>query len=268
MMDDTSIMPWGMHKGEKLANRPGIYKITCLPTGKIYIGSSKNMGDRKSQHFNHLKTNRHSCKHLQNAFNKYRIDCFRFEAVEFTSIETLEEREQYWIDTLKPQFNNRKIAKNNTGFKFSDASREALKEVRKKQHKPTAFVKGQAPWNKGLKLGPLPEETRKKISVNACRVKSVEHKQKIAAALRGKKKSEEHKRKLSLGRGDTNEKKSAHRKAYFLNPENRKNMSERIKAYYKDPVHRQEISEARKAYWQRIKEQSVKNATQGRPWKQ
>ena len=34
-----------------MKNNCGIYKITCLPTGKIYIGSAVNLLKRKQNHF-------------------------------------------------------------------------------------------------------------------------------------------------------------------------------------------------------------------------
>ena len=51
----------------------GIYKITNLTNGMVYIGSSINIEIRLKHHFRELKNNRHKNRHLQNAFNKREI---------------------------------------------------------------------------------------------------------------------------------------------------------------------------------------------------
>lgn len=79
----------------------GIYKITCIPNNKIYIGSSKNIKKRFFNHISSLKHGKHENAYLQHAFNKYGIDNFKFEVIEECLLEELIQREQYWIDKLK-----------------------------------------------------------------------------------------------------------------------------------------------------------------------
>lgn len=57
-------------KNTKIA---GIYKITNLVNGKMYIGESRNCFSRWQSHKRELKKGRHSNTHLQRAWNKYRI---------------------------------------------------------------------------------------------------------------------------------------------------------------------------------------------------
>jgi group I intron endonuclease len=86
-------------------NRAGIYCIFNTKNGNKYIGQTKNFGERKKAHFYELKTNRHHNRHLQNAYNLY-FGKFSFCIVEFLKdYSLLDEREQYWIDTLKPEYN-------------------------------------------------------------------------------------------------------------------------------------------------------------------
>lgn len=80
----------------------GIYKITCIPTGKIYIGSTNNLFRRWITHRRDLRGNYHRNSYLQHAWNKYGETVFLFEVIEFCSIENLIPREQYWLDTLNP----------------------------------------------------------------------------------------------------------------------------------------------------------------------
>jgi group I intron endonuclease len=61
--------------------KPGIYKITCIPTQKVYIGQSINVKKRIAAHRSDLKANRHGNDYLQNVVNKYGIENFKFQAI-------------------------------------------------------------------------------------------------------------------------------------------------------------------------------------------
>lgn len=78
--------------------KSGIYWIVG-PTGKAYIGSSKNVERRLGEHARGLRRGNHGNVHLQNAVNKYGIDAFIFQPIEYCSIAQLIEREQFHIDT-------------------------------------------------------------------------------------------------------------------------------------------------------------------------
>lgn len=72
----------------------GIYKITCRPNNKIYIGSAINIRIRWNRHINELKMNKHVNPILQNAYNKYGLNSFIFEIIEIIDDNTkLLERE-------------------------------------------------------------------------------------------------------------------------------------------------------------------------------
>ena len=76
----------------------GIYKITRLKTGEIYIGKSTNVKDRWVQHCKTVYgagTIAHSILHTTMA--KDGIEQFTFELVEEVPKEKLTEREKYWI---------------------------------------------------------------------------------------------------------------------------------------------------------------------------
>jgi group I intron endonuclease len=124
---------------DKLNSKSGIYQIVSIVNNRIYIGSSCNLSIRKSQHFKKLKNNKHPNSHLQNHCNKYGIEDLEFHLIECCSKEKLIEREQYWIDTLSPEFNRCKIAgpfmagdnhpKFFKGKNFSTAHKDALKNA-------------------------------------------------------------------------------------------------------------------------------------------
>lgn len=59
-----------------------IYKIINVVNNKFYVGSTTNKKVRFRQHRKLLRGNRHHCKHLQAAWNKYGEDKFEFVVVE------------------------------------------------------------------------------------------------------------------------------------------------------------------------------------------
>ena len=76
----------------------GIYRITCLPEDKSYIGKSKNIGNRWASHLSSLADQTHSNSGLQQAYNAYGITGFIFEVIELTSEDRLREAEARWIE--------------------------------------------------------------------------------------------------------------------------------------------------------------------------
>ena len=90
----------------------GIYKITCIKTGEIYIGKSVDIKSRWQQHcksaFN-CGTIAHSLLHTK--MKQYGIENFTFELVEQAPKEQLSERESFYIDlypSKKVGFNERR----------------------------------------------------------------------------------------------------------------------------------------------------------------
>lgn len=68
-----------------LKQLPGIYKITCEDTDKIYIGESVNISQRIQKHFSLLRHNKHSNPILQNIFNKHGEEKFHVEVIKYTN---------------------------------------------------------------------------------------------------------------------------------------------------------------------------------------
>lgn len=77
----------------------GIYKITCLPDNKIYIGQSVNVPNRFSEHIKRgLGAEPATKNRLYTAMKKWGVENFTFELMEEVSRDKLNERERYWID--------------------------------------------------------------------------------------------------------------------------------------------------------------------------
>lgn len=102
--------------------RSGVYKLTNTINGKIYIGSSQNVGERWYKHFEYPHLNK--CRLLARAILKYGKDAFVAEIIEAVEPELLIEREQHYLDTLFPfkgiGYNIRVLAGSNRGIVHSE----------------------------------------------------------------------------------------------------------------------------------------------------
>lgn len=77
----------------------GIYKITCLSDGKVYIGQSVNVPNRFSEHIKRgLGAEPATKNRLYAAMKKWGVENFSFELMEEVPRDKLNERERYWID--------------------------------------------------------------------------------------------------------------------------------------------------------------------------
>jgi hypothetical protein len=84
----------------------GVYCILNEVTGKCYVGSASVSFDlRWARHKRNLKGNYHFNKHLQRAWNKYGEKNFSFLVLEIVEPSRCLEREQWFINNLKPEYN-------------------------------------------------------------------------------------------------------------------------------------------------------------------
>jgi len=104
-------------------------------------------------HIHNLKNNKHCNYKLQRSFNKYGIDSFEFYILELIHNDKLIEREQYYINLMKPIFNICKIAGNTLGYKHTEEMKKEFSINRK--------------GNKNSLGRKLSDKTKKKISDKA-----------------------------------------------------------------------------------------------------
>lgn len=151
----------------------GIYKITCVVNGKVYIGKSVNLRQRLNKHRNCVKNGKGNF-YFQNAILKYGWDSFTVEILKFfdnfnklTDNQSLLELEAQYIEfydstNVDKGYNLCKYSSDGTGI-------------------------------------PRSEETKRKISIsNLGKKNSEEHKMKCGLANSGKIQTEEHKMKRGL----------------------------------------------------------------------
>jgi hypothetical protein len=85
-------------KLSKLKPVCGIYKITNLKNGRIYIGQSRNVQVRWANHVNQLVSGSHSNSKLLQDFKEYGIKAFEVEVIEkHRSDKNLLAREEFYI---------------------------------------------------------------------------------------------------------------------------------------------------------------------------
>lgn len=88
----------------------GVYKISCLPNGRTYVGSSANVGFRWKRHLTQLRNGNHHNIHLQRAWDKYGEESFVFEVVFEGSKEEILKEEQRYLNDYCNLFNIAKVA--------------------------------------------------------------------------------------------------------------------------------------------------------------
>lgn len=147
----------------KKINTQGIYKIKNKINEKYYLGSSNSCERRKVSHLSQLRRGIHTNSYLQNAWNKYGEENFIFEIIEVVdgSQIMLLEREQYYLDTLKPYnenvgYNDCETATGsqaNKGKKFSEEHKQHLSEALKNYERTTEHCKNISIALKGKFVG-------------------------------------------------------------------------------------------------------------------
>lgn len=112
-----------------------IYKITCIPNGKVYIGQTiRTLESRFKRHINEaLKTDNPRIK-FQRAIKKYGEENFTVEKIdEAFSKEELDEKEKYWIskyDSINTGYNTATGGEGGNTYKGID--KESLISIKQK----------------------------------------------------------------------------------------------------------------------------------------
>lgn len=111
----------------------GVYKLTCLENGLVYIGKSRGRGGfraRWNSHRSDFRRGVHDNEHMQRAFRKYGESSFEFEIIEICQPDqNLLERESFWIN----YFNSMKEGFNIRDFVYKNGV------LRERIYKPTPF---------------------------------------------------------------------------------------------------------------------------------
>jgi group I intron endonuclease len=203
----------------------GVYKITNIKNGKVYVGSAENISGRWINHLSELRKEIHHSKHLRSAWKKYGEENFKFEIIEIVGdIKLLTYREQYWIDyyeSYNPKYGYNILpkARSSLGMKHTDEAKKKVSIANSGENHPN--------WGKHRS-----EETRRKIGLSQKgKIISEKTRKKMSAILKGRKISEETKKKIGLSKKgkhhseETKKKMSLSHKGKVRSEEHKKNIS-------------------------------------------
>jgi excisionase family DNA binding protein len=112
-----------------LGEIPGIYAVFCKATGLPYIGSSVNVYAHTFSHVTALRRGRHQSHKLMHAWKTYGENSFDIVILEFCPKESLQEREQHYIDAWDAY---------NSGYNGDPGP---LKQNQKRVSRPVKFEK-------------------------------------------------------------------------------------------------------------------------------
>ena len=111
-------------------NKTGIYRWINNITLDTYIGSSKNLSRRFNEYLSLEYLNKNIKKNnsiIYRAILKYTFSNFTLEILEYINIDNLLEREQFYLNNLKPTYNICKTAGSSLGRMLSKDLRLKLK---------------------------------------------------------------------------------------------------------------------------------------------
>lgn len=187
----------------------GIYCITNLENNKKYYGQALNVERRLNTHKWELMGNYHHNAHLQNSWNKYGKDAFKFDLVVACKVKYLDRLERLYIRVNNTMNNEFGYNKESGGNKNKFASKETRRKIglSKKGPNHPNFGKNLSKEtcmriSKALTGNTLSKKHREKISENNAHYwlgkhLSKETRQKLSIAHTGKKMSAESRKKMS-----------------------------------------------------------------------
>jgi len=117
--------------------RAGVYCWTNLINGKSYIGSSASLGRRLGEYYSTPKLVRHAeignsiiCK----ALLRYGFKNFKLEILCYCEPNNVLLFEQYFINSLKPEYNILQVAGSPLGHKHNEETLEKLRGPKSPEH--------------------------------------------------------------------------------------------------------------------------------------
>jgi hypothetical protein len=107
--------------------KSGVYCWTNLINGKIYVGSSSNLGERFYRYYKIdflMGVLKRSRSQIYSSILKNGYSNFKLDILEYCNKEDLLKREQHFIDLLKPKYNILNSASSSLGFKHTEETKK------------------------------------------------------------------------------------------------------------------------------------------------
>jgi group I intron endonuclease len=122
----------------------GVYALTNHITGKSYVGSSKDLSNRKASHFWQMRSRRHKNWLIQSDFDAHGAGSFQFDILDYAALSDLRAIEQAYIDSGDFAYNIATKAAGG-GSPVTDAKRRKMSKAHTgKKHTPETIAKLKA----------------------------------------------------------------------------------------------------------------------------
>lgn len=180
--------------------KSGVYIITNLSNGNVYIGIARNLGNREVEHFRSLRRNTHFNSHFQRAYNKYGEESFQFNIYKRCDIETAKTIEVELIAQYRNSLGKKHVY-NMTGG--GEGGRMGLPHTKETKEKISFANSGSGNGMFGRNVSQeerdaQSERTRGEKAYWFGKKHTEETKRKIGNSSRGRRHTEADKRKQSL----------------------------------------------------------------------
>jgi group I intron endonuclease len=149
-----------------------VYSIVNIDTDRKYVGSTAKFSARKRQHLYNLRHHNHYSKMMQDDYNKYGEERFKFyilEEIETFDRKFLFEREQFWMDKHAPEYNNNVLAGDIFPSwiytqEWKDATRKRMTGRKQSQEEKDARAASIKEFWKNHPAKTIPKEMREHLS--------------------------------------------------------------------------------------------------------
>lgn len=118
---------------EENKDKAGVYQFINLLTGDSYIGSSTNLSRRFKQYYNYsfISSPNRGKSIIFSSILSYGYSNFSLIILEYCEIKDTIDREQFYLDLIKPKMNILQTAGNSLGYKHTQESLEKMSDIKK-----------------------------------------------------------------------------------------------------------------------------------------